>query len=341
MTHWHLPVKRLEDVTGARIEDFIIRRIREDGIAPKTANRIREVLHKLFNYATRKWNFVPPDRRHPNPAALVERRPEAPRVIRFLTAEQIERQLEVLEGHPAIRVLVATFIYAGLRREEALWLTHQDVDRGRRLIHVRAKTIAGASWQPKTRRNRVVPISTALAEVLAEYGPRPGNVWFFPSPQGRRWHPDNFSQALRKVNVEHRLPWSCLDYRHTFGSHLAQKGVSLYKVAELMGNTPEICRRHYGALVPEKMHDVVEFGDPDPPDAQDHLPGARGDRNGFDEACGARGATRRCPCTICSTGAERRTEATRFPVSWPVDIPISVITYFFSEGYASFTAVLG
>jgi hypothetical protein len=37
------------------------------------------------------------------------------------------------------------------------------------------------------------------------------------------------------------------------------KGESLYRIAELMGNSPEICRKHYAALVPERMHDVVEF----------------------------------------------------------------------------------
>jgi site-specific recombinase XerD len=84
----------------------------------------------------------------------------------------------------------------------------------------------------------------------------------FPSPRGMRWDPDNFSEDLRGVNREHELDWSCLDFRHTFGSHLAQKGESLYKIAELMGNSPEICRRHYAALVPEKMHDVVEFARP-------------------------------------------------------------------------------
>jgi len=26
-----------------------------------------------------------------------------------------------------------------------------------------------------------------------------------------------------------------------------------------MGNSPAICRKHYAALMPEKMHDVVEF----------------------------------------------------------------------------------
>ena len=37
------------------------------------------------------------------------------------------------------------------------------------------------------------------------------------------------------------------------------KGVSLYKTAELMGNSPEICRRHYACLSPESLVDCVEF----------------------------------------------------------------------------------
>ena len=37
------------------------------------------------------------------------------------------------------------------------------------------------------------------------------------------------------------------------------KGESLYKISELMGNSPEICRRHYAALLPESLLDSVEF----------------------------------------------------------------------------------
>ena len=155
--------------------------------------------------------------------------------------------------------MVAVYIFAGLRREEGVWLTPDDVDHKARLLRVRAKTIQGESWQPKTKRNRVVPISDALTAVLETYLPQAGDPWFFPSPAGKRWHPDNFSQDLRAINEALGLDWSCADYRHTFGSHLAQKGESLYKIAELMGNSPEICRRHYAALIPEKMHDVVEF----------------------------------------------------------------------------------
>jgi len=96
-----------------------------------------------------------------------------------------------------------------------------------------------------------VPISRALRACLDRYTPRPSfGDWYFPSPKGTRYDVDNFSQALRAANQKAALSWTCLTYRHTFGSQLAMKGESLYKIATLMGNSPEICRRHYAALCP-------------------------------------------------------------------------------------------
>jgi integrase len=126
-----------------------------------------------------------------------------------------------------------------------------------------------AIWQPKTKRNRAVPISDALFAILKEYRTESHALWFFPSPTGKRWDPDNFSQDLRAINKPEGLDWSCMDYRHTFGSHLAQKGESLYKIATLMGNSPEICRRHYAALIPEEMRDTVEFQNRQTPKDED------------------------------------------------------------------------
>ena len=54
-------------------------------------------------------------------------------------------------------------------------------------------------------------------------------------------------------------PCPPLDFRHTFGSQLAVKGESLYKISNLMGNSSEICRRHYAALIPVALADCVEF----------------------------------------------------------------------------------
>ena len=162
--------------------------------------------------------------------------------------------------------MVAVYIYAGLRREEALWLTVDDIDLNAGkygMIRAQAKTVAEESWQPKTKVNRVVPVSSTLRPYLERYKPRPvpGN-WYFSTPQGERWNPDNFYHVLQDVNRKASLQWSCLDFRHTFGSQLAMKGESLYKISTLMGNSPEICRRHYAALIPESMIESVEFPAP-------------------------------------------------------------------------------
>jgi integrase len=86
--------------------------------------------------------------------------------------------------------MVATYIYAGLRREEAIWLTNDDVDLtvGRwGVIRVRAKTVEGEFWEPKTKVNGIVPISRALRTILDVYlRPAASGKWFFPSPRGKR-----------------------------------------------------------------------------------------------------------------------------------------------------------
>lgn len=249
-----------EQITTAQIADFIADKVRSRKLAPKTANRYREILHRLFAWAMDERRVrMPSDR---NPVAKVERYKEPAPEIRFLTLQQIDEQLQALKSQPHLKVMVATLIYAGLRREELVWLTIDDIDKRtgpHGVIRIRAKTIGGQFWQPKTKVNRAVPISSTLRTYLDAYKPPAECCWYFPSPEGSWWIPDNFSRDLRKVNTEASLPWGCLDYRHTFGSQLAMKGESLFKIATLMGNSPEICRRHYAALLPESLAGSVEF----------------------------------------------------------------------------------
>jgi integrase len=225
----HIPVTRLEQISSEMINNFIQQRIKHDNISAKTANRTREILHRLFSYAVEHYGYICPDRRYQNPVKGVKRAKEPAPQVRFLSKKQIKTQLEILNDAPTLHAMVATYIYAGLRREEALWLTTKDVDLEKRLIRVNAKTIDEETWQPKTKSNRIIPISNDLYSILVKYGMDKHHKWFFPSPNGQRWDPDNFSRKLRKINKANGLKWSCLDFRHTFGSHLAQKGVSLYR----------------------------------------------------------------------------------------------------------------
>ncbi len=253
-----------EEITTAKIAEFIRERVLRYHLQPKTANGYREVLQRFFNWAMEEGGVrMPGDR---NPAAAVRRYRDRAPDIRFLTKPQIEAQLAGLDGTPWLQTMVAVFIYAGLRREEALWLTREDVDprQGRfGMIRIQAKTTTGGEfWEPKTKVNRVVPISRTLRGYLDRYQPPPvPGRWYFASPEGHRWNTDNFSKRLKRANDALGLPWGCLDFRHTFGSQLAMKGESLYKIATLMGNSPEICRRHYATLLPESLIQSVEFAE--------------------------------------------------------------------------------
>jgi integrase len=210
-----------EQITTAQVSEFISRQVQSRSLAPKTANRYREILCRLFNWAMNEHGIrMPSDK---NPVSKVERYKERAPEIRFLTLAQIDKQLDALAANQQLQTMVAVLIYAGLRREEILWLTHDDIDLKtgtNGIIRVRAKTVDGQSWQPKTKANRAVPISSTLRRFLNEYRPRiiPGG-WLFPSPDGKLWDPDNFSQDLRAANERACLPWGSLDYRHTFGSN--------------------------------------------------------------------------------------------------------------------------
>ena len=248
-----------EEVTTAQISEFISERVRLNGIAPKTANRYREIICRLYNWSMNEGGIKMPNDK--NPAAKVSKYKLKASEISFLSLDQITKQLDAFKNNPQLQTMVAMLIYAGLRREELLWLTRQDVNLKKGIISIRAKTINGEYWEPKTKVNRAVPISKALREYLSNYTPKPSiGGWYFPSPKGLHYDPDNFSRDLRIANNEAKLKWTCLDYRHTFGSQLAMKGESLYKISKLMGNSPEICRKHYAAIIPESLMDCVDFG---------------------------------------------------------------------------------
>lgn len=266
----------IEELTPQQIGAFIDFKVRDQGLKPKTANHYRSIIRRLINWSVETYGIRLPGQGQ-NPASKVKPYKEQASEIRYLTLPQIGEQLDALRFNPRMQTMVAVLIYAGVRREELLWITKDDVELPRAasggggILRIRAKTLTMPDgetryWQPKTRHNRAIPISSALRAFLDSYTApdTPGSPsnplgLYFPSPQGTLYDPDNFSSDLRQVQQSAGLQWSCLDFRHTFGSQLAQKGVSLYKISTLMGNSPEICRRHYAALVPEALVTEVEF----------------------------------------------------------------------------------
>jgi hypothetical protein len=65
------------------------------------------------------------------------------------------------------------------------------------------------AWEPKTKINRAMPISSTLRRYLDIYRRRiVPSGWNFPSPDGKWWDPDNFSHDRADANRAAALQWS-------------------------------------------------------------------------------------------------------------------------------------
>ena len=97
-------MKHLEELSTEMISGFIRERVVEDGVAAKTANRTREVLHRMFAFAIEHCRYICPDQRYRNPVEGVQRIREPASVITWLREEQIEQQLLVLKDDLTLQV---------------------------------------------------------------------------------------------------------------------------------------------------------------------------------------------------------------------------------------------
>lgn len=101
-----------EQITTADIAGFISSQVKSRGLAPKTANRYREILTRLFNWGMTQFGVrMPKDR---NPASAVERYKEHAPEISFLRLPQIDEQLAALSDDLKMQAMVAVLIFAGI-----------------------------------------------------------------------------------------------------------------------------------------------------------------------------------------------------------------------------------
>lgn len=145
------------------------------------------------------------------------------------------------------RFVVALWVafFAGLRREEIARLEWEDIDFAAQLVTVR---------KSKTGRRRVLPLAAKLAEVLQARKRKAGRVVPWPE-EGDRWK--HHALALLDRVGGDRAKWNV--FRHTFASLLVQPParVSIDTVAHWLGNTPEVCRRHYAQFLPRDSKDAA------------------------------------------------------------------------------------
>ncbi len=221
-------------------------------IKPKTINNITGLCHKIFADAV-GWGML-----NSNPASHVKpiRCPEAE--FRFWTFTERERFLNFIRARDrGLYGVVAFALCTGLRRGEVEGLQRDCLDFERREIIVKRnfchKTHTLNEYT-KGKRFRRVPMNNDIFEILKDRS-------FIP-PNSRVFEMDFqhiVERHMRPFQKESGVSFiSFHDLRHTFASHLAMLGVSVFIIQKLLGHTDIKTTMRYMHLAPDHLKGVTD-----------------------------------------------------------------------------------
>jgi integrase len=236
----------LSVVTQKHVDEFKASRLAV-GKSAVTVNRELRSLRAAFTYAVR-WQLI-----GSNPFAGVQLVKVPDRLPPFLSRADFQKLFDKIKEN-WLRELVFFAVSTGLRRGEMINLRWQDVDLGRRVMHIQS----AGNFRTKDGRRRTLPLSDTVHAFLSSKASRQVSEFVFHRRGfkiGENYLSASFKRYVEQAALDSRLHWHSL--RHTHASWLVQDGVSLFQVQQLLGHADSRTTEVYSHLRPEAMHETV------------------------------------------------------------------------------------
>ena len=213
--------KSIENITNEDLVQFntnyILRKNLSASYQNQVINAIKLFYRNRYN-RTMEVNFIQRPRREK-------------RLPNVLSKMEVKAILEA-PSNLKHRAMLSLIYACGLRRSELLNLTLKDVLSNRHLLFVR---------QAKGKKDRMVPLSPKIIEMLREYykAYQPKTWLFegqFPNTKYSEKSLENvLKQSLYKVKMNKKVSLHWL--RHSYATHLLESGTDLRYIQELLGHS--------------------------------------------------------------------------------------------------------
>ncbi|MBI3322056.1 MAG: tyrosine recombinase XerC [Candidatus Omnitrophica bacterium] len=252
-----------EKVDLLALRSFVAQQ-RTDGRSKATMARRISSIRSFFRFLHREGFIESNPAVSANPLAGLKRPKQDQHLPSFLSMEEAQRLVEAPQGDHVAgardRAILETLYSTGLRVSELVGLKVRDVD----LIGGSLRTVG------KGRKERLVPMGSysiqAIRKYLAALPPEmtePERPLFQNNRRGRltdRSVRRILNRYLAKVSVARRISPHAL--RHSFATHLLDRGADLRSVQELLGHSSLTTTQVYTHVTTERLKKVYESAHP-------------------------------------------------------------------------------
>ena len=213
------------------------------------ANRVVKLMNQMFSQSEK---LVEGMRGAPNPCKDVDRFKEKSRT-RYFDVQELVRLRAALEDEPAwLSAMLRFYLASGLRKDELLSLPWS-------AIHLNSAEGAYLDVaETKGVRDLHLALTDDMVQILLSI-PRTSEQWVFPSPVNPERHLEDFRRHWRRVRSKADLSDGTIhDMRRTTGSLMAQAGVSLHAIAQVLNHSSTEVTKIYARLSRDSQHEALE-----------------------------------------------------------------------------------
>jgi integrase/recombinase XerD len=233
--------KPIEEITNEDIiiynNDFILKNKLSASYQNQIVNAVklffRTIINKMMNQE------------------LIHRPKGEKKLPNVLSKEEVKLILGALSNIKH-KTMLSLIYSCGLRRSELLKLKPSDIDSKRNIIIVRAA---------KGKKDRIVPLSDKILEMLREYyKTHKPKTWLFEGqnenqPYDERSLSNVLKQALAKTNI--KKPVSLHWLRHSYATHLLEAGTDLRYIQEILGHSSSRTTEIYTHVSTQSIQKII------------------------------------------------------------------------------------
>lgn len=229
-------LEEVEECSAERVQDFFYRGRAERHWTPATYVTYYNSLVVFFRWCVAEKHLPK------NPADSIELPRPAKHLPKSLTEQAALHLLQAVENYPywdpftrqRNHAIIATAIFAGLRRQELLRLQVVHADLAELSILVR---------EGKGNKDRRIPMNPALVRSLSRYlqvrrkARKTCPEFFTSSARDAGLTSDGIKAVINSIRKATRTQFGLHQLRHTFATLELEGGCDLFSLAEMMGHS--------------------------------------------------------------------------------------------------------